>query len=181
VAGHGHSPAGEGRLVVGLVRGVHGLRGAVRVEVLTDNPARFDVGSIVFAEGSTEPLTVTSSHRDGPGLLVRFAEVPDRAAADALRHTYLEATPEPLEAESHYWHEIVGCMVTTTDGDELGTVVDVFRVGEGEVYVVRGPRGEILVPAVASIVKALDPAEKRIVVDADVLGLRDAADSEIRP
>ncbi len=162
----------EARLVVGLVRGIQGLRGALRVEILTDNLARFDVGSTLYREGSDEPLTVTSAHRDGPGLLVRFAEVVDRRTADGLREAYLEATAdEPLTPDSFYWHDIVGSAVTTATGEELGTVADVFRVGEGEVYVVRGPRGEVLVPAVASVVRELAPLEKRIVVNAEALGL----------
>jgi 16S rRNA processing protein RimM len=164
--------AGEGRLVVGLVRGVHGLRGALRVEILTDNAARFDVGSTLFREGSDAPLTISSAHRDGPGLLVRFREINDRAGADQMRDAYLEATADaPLDPESYYWHDIVGSSVTTGGGEPLGTVEDIFRVGEGEVYVVRGPRGEILVPAVAAIVTEFQPAEKRMVVDAEALGL----------
>ncbi len=162
----------EARLVVGLIRGIQGLRGALRVEILTDNLARFDVGSTLYREGSDERLTVTSAHRDGPGLLVRFAEVTDRQAADGLRDAYLEATAgQPLTPDTFYWHDIVGSSVKTEKGEELGEVADVFRVGEGEVYVVRGPRGEVLVPAVASVVRELAPLEKRIVVDADALGL----------
>jgi len=172
----------EARLVVGLVRGIQGLRGAIRVEPLTDNPRRFDVGSTLFREGSASPLTVLSAHRDGPGLLVRFAEVRDRQAADALRDAYLEATADaPLTKQTYYWHEIIGCTVFTTTGAELGEVADIFRVGESEVYVVRGPRGETLVPAVSSIVIELAPAEKRIVVDADALGLSPDASQKDQP
>lgn len=167
---------GEARLVVGLVRGVHGLRGAVRVEVLTDNPDRFEVGSVLHPEGDDRPLTVVSSHRDGPGLLVRFEQITDRKAAEAIRDAYLEAEPARLEADEFYWHDIVGCLVLTQDGEDLGVVKDVFRVGESEVYTVVGPHGEILVPAVASIVKELAPAERRIVVDSDALGLGDGGD-----
>jgi len=64
----------------------------------------------------------------------------------------------------------------TTAGEELGEVSDVFRVGESEVYVVNGPRGEILVPAVESIVKELAPDQRRVVVDGDALGLGDVAE-----
>jgi 16S rRNA processing protein RimM len=164
------------------VRGIHGLRGAVRVEVLTDNPSRFDAGQTVYREGSDEPLTIASSHRDGPGLLVRFAVVADRdTASRTLRDTYLEAAAEPLAEQTFYWHDILGCNVVTTTGEDLGTVTDVFRVGESEVYEVRGERGETLVPAVGEVVKELKPAEKLIVVDADVLGLTNPADNEIRP
>lgn len=162
---------------MGLVRGVHGLRGVVRVEVLTDDPSRFDVGSVVFREGFNEPLTVRESRADGPGLLVGFRQVTDRNGADLLRGQYLEAEVGDgrLDEGAYYWHDVVGSTVTTTAGEELGTVADIFRVGESEVYVVDGPRGEVLVPAVAAIVKELAPAEKRVVVDASALGLSDAA------
>ena len=170
----GRVPDGEGRLVVGLVRGVHALRGVVRVEVLTDDPSRFDSGRVLHVEGSDDPLTIVSARTDGPGLLIAFAEVTDRNAADRLREKYLEAetaTAEPLPEGSYYWHEILGCAVVTEAGEALGTVDDIFRVGESEVYVVNGPRGELLVPAIGAIVRELTPAEKRIVVDAAALGL----------
>jgi len=165
-------PAGEGRLVVGLVRGVHGLRGALRVEVLSDEPSRFEPGSVLFPEGSDRRLTVADSRADGPGLVVRFDEVTDRSAADQLRDVYLETEgADALAPGEHYWHEVIGCAVSTREGEVLGTVEDVFRVGESEVYAVRGPRGEVLVPAVGSIVVELAPAEGRIVVDGEALGL----------
>ena len=163
----------DGRLVVGLVRGVHGLHGAVRVEILSDNPDRFAAGSVLHREGDQAPLTIVSAQRDGPGLLVRFREVPDRSAADTLRDKYLEADATDLAADSFYWHDVIGCSVTTSDGEDLGVVEDVFRVGESEVYAARGPRGEVLVPAVGSVVLELDPARKRIVVDRAALGLGD--------
>jgi 16S rRNA processing protein RimM len=160
------------RLVVGLVRGVHGLKGALRVEVLSDNPQRFTVGSVLHREGDERPLTIASAQRDGPGLLVRFREVSDRNGADALRDAYLEADPDELPPDAYYWHDIEGCLVTTDDGEELGTVREVFRVGESEVYVVRGTAGETLVPAVSDVIKLMDVDAKRIVVDAAALGLR---------
>ena len=167
------------RLVVGLVRGVHGLRGAVRVEVLSDNPDRFAAGSVLYRENDDRPLTILSAHRDGPGMLVRFGEVTSREAADGLREVYLEADATELPQEAHYWHDIEGCVVLTEEGEELGRVVDIFRVGGSEVYAVRGDRGETLVPAVAMVVKEIDTQAKRIVVDAQALGLRDEpADDE---
>jgi 16S rRNA processing protein RimM len=165
------------RLVVGLVRGLHGLRGAVRVEVLTDDPDRFALGAILYLEGGADPLTVTWCQPDGPGLLIRFAEVPSRDAADALRDRYLEiaAPRDALPEGAYYWHEVQGALVTTTDGRELGTVEDVFRAGGGEVFVVSGGAwGEVMVPAVSAVVREFAPADGRIVVDADGLGLDEA-------
>jgi 16S rRNA processing protein RimM len=169
------------RLVVGLVRGVHGLRGAVRVEILTDNPGRFEPGSLLFPENSERRLTVLSAHRDGPGLLVRFAEIVDRNGAEELRDTYLEAAQSAeLPERTFYWHDIVGCTVTTRAGELLGVVDDVFRVGESEVYVVHGGRGELLVPAVQSVIVELAPSDKRLVVDERALGLVRAGEGDER-
>jgi 16S rRNA processing protein RimM len=178
VAGDPSDERGE-RLVVGLVRGVHGLRGAVRVETLSDDPRRFAPGSVLYLEGSPDPLTVTWRREDapGPGLLVRFREVRNRTAAETLRDRYLEAErrPEGLAEGTFYWHEVLDARVRTSEGEELGRVQDVFRAGEGEVFVVRGAtRGEVLVPAVRSVITDFSPQEGEIVVDADALGLAPA-------
>jgi 16S rRNA processing protein RimM len=168
------------RLVVGLVRGLHGLGGYVRIEVLTDEPARFDVGRELFPEGTERRLTIGDvRHENPPGVLVKFDDIDDRNAAEWLRNTYLEAEVEPaaLPPGSYYWHDIIGSRVLTEDGRALGEVADIFRVGEGEVYVVRGESGEVLVPAVAAVVRELAPADKRMVVDAAALGLDDKGEN----
>jgi 16S rRNA processing protein RimM len=171
----GPEDAAGSRLVVGQVRALHGLRGAVRVEVLTDDPTRFEPGSVVFLEGSRQRLTIAEANADGPGLLVRFRERSDRTSVEDLRDRYLEA-PAPAETlpdGAFYWHEITGLTVLDLEGAELGRVVDVFRAGGSEVFVVEGPRGELLVPAVSTVVRELAPEAGRLVVDADALGLDD--------
>ncbi len=164
---------GTQRLVVGLVRGIHGLRGAVRLEVLTDDPGRFDHGSCLYPEGGDAPLTVDWSQSDGRGLLIRFLEWPDRAAAEALRDHYLEAivASDTRPVDTWYWHEVTGAHVRTAAGEDLGTVTEIFRTGGSEVFVVDGPRGEILIPAVLSMFVEFAPAEGRLVVDGEALAL----------
>lgn len=166
------TPADE-RVTVGLVRGFHGLRGAVRVEVLSDEPERFAIGSVMYAAGDERPLTVTWTGPAKPGLLVRFAELPTRESVEPLRERYLEAVPTaPLPEGTYYWHQLQGLAVTTTTGEDLGTLVDVFRAGGGEVYVVRGGRlGEVLVPGVEGVVVELDPPGGRMVIDPVALDL----------
>ena len=103
--------------MVALVRGVHGLRGAIRAEVLSDHPEdRFVPGSVLYREGDERPLTIASAEgiEDGPGWRIRFREVATRDAADTLRGVYLEAVVRPdddLARGTYYWH------VTTPDGE----------------------------------------------------------------
>ena len=164
--------------MVALVRGIHGLNGALRVEVLTDRPeARFKRGATLFLEGSETPLRVIEGVpvADGPGWRIRLAEAADRKAAEAFRGAYLEALV-PVEtgapgADSWLWHEVVGLAVLDRDGEELGTVTDIYRVAENDVYVVHGPRGEFDVPAVRDFVVSLQPGDGALVVDAAALDL----------
>jgi 16S rRNA processing protein RimM len=171
------TPGGE-RLVVALVRGLHGLAGTVRVEVLTDHPEqRFAPGSVVFREASDRPLTIATATpvEDGPGWRLTFREVRDRNAAEALRGAYLEqpvARADSLADDEVYWHEVEGAAVLDPGGRQLGIVRDVYRAGGAEVYVVRGGiAGEFDLPAVKAFVVEFSPREGRIVVDPDALGL----------
>ena len=164
------------RLTVGLVRGVHGRRGAVRVEILTDRPKdRFRRGRQLFREGTDEPLTVLAAHPDDPGWLVRFDGLRDRTAAEALRDAYLEVVLEPgeeLPRGEYYWHEVLGSAVVGIDGTPLGNVVDVYRTGGAEVFLVRGePFGEFDLPAVRDFIRIFAPRRGEIVIDADALEL----------
>jgi 16S rRNA processing protein RimM len=164
------------RLTVGLVRGLRGLHGQVRVELLTDTPEeRFPVGATLYREGSTSTLTIVESSAvaDGPGWWLRFREIPDRAAADTLRGVYLEIDrpDEPREPGRWLWSELEGLEVRGTNGEELGRVVELYRAGGAEVFVVRGPRGEIDIPGVNGIVTQLAPDRGELIVDLDALDL----------
>lgn len=167
--------------MVALVRGVHGLRGAVRVEVLTDRPdQRFVPGAILYREGRDESLTIAGAEAivDGPGWRIRFHELTTRDAADTLRGTYLEAIVHPdgdLSRGSYYWHEVIGTPVRALDGTELGTVQDIYRIGETEVFIVGGGSfGSFDVPAVRAFIRIFAPRRGEIVVDAEALDLHPA-------
>jgi ribosomal 30S subunit maturation factor RimM len=145
------------------------------------------VGSVLYREGSDEPLTVTwsSAVADGPGWRLQFGEVVDRAGAEALVGAYLEIAAGPdavLPRGSYFWHEVVGTPVTSTTGEALGTVRDVYRSGGAEVYVVAGgPFGEFDVPGVRDFIRIFAPRRGEIVVDVDALDLVPAKSARADP
>jgi 16S rRNA processing protein RimM len=180
VADDGHDlETGNQRLVVALVRGVHGLHGAVRVEILTDRPeSRFVPGAVLYREGTDRAFTIASAEavQDGPGWRVRFREITSREGADTLREAYLETEVRPtadLRRGEVYWHEVIGCHVTGLDGTDLGVVKDIYRVAENEVFVVAdGPFGTFDLPAVRAFIRIFAPRRGEIVIDADALDLQ---------
>jgi len=141
---------------------------------------------VLHREGSDAPLTIESAApvEDGPGWRLGFEEIHDRSGAERLREAYLEIPVDrdaELEPGQAWWHEVIGVDVRAADGRLLGTVADVYRAGEAEVYVVRGgPAGEFDLPSVRSIVTTFDPRGVGLVVDERALAL-DAPAAEPRP
>jgi 16S rRNA processing protein RimM len=140
----------------------------VVVEVRTDDPdTRLARGAVLATEPEAAgPLTVTGFRWHSGRLLLRLADVTDRAAAEALRGVALLAEGLPPEPDAYYDHELVGLAATLADGRPLGTVGDVLHLPGHELLVVRTPAGrEALVPFVAAIVTTVDLAARRVTID----------------
>lgn len=98
--------------------------------------------------------------------VVRVSGIEHREDAEKLRGRYLEAEARELPTGSYFWHQIVGLQAVDPSGAILGVVKEVFRAGENEVYVIAdADGGEILVPALHSVIRAIDVEGGRIVVD----------------
>ncbi|WP_166352101.1 ribosome maturation factor RimM [Phytoactinopolyspora limicola] len=160
-------------VTVGTVGRPHGVRGEVAVQVHSDSPEeRFAPDSVLrIAEpGPTRTLTVLRCRWHQQRLLVQFAGVADRTAAEALRGIRLEVEVGDDEAppgpDEYYDRQLVGLRVVTVDGAEVGTVSEI-RHGLGQdILAVAGADGtQILVPFVTQIVPEIDVPGGRVVVD----------------
>ncbi len=163
----------EPTVVVGVVTGVHGLRGDVSVQNRSDNPDRWAPGGTVLREDGTA-LTIESSRRHGRRFLVKFAGIVDRNAAERIRGAVL-VVPEswlPDLAEGEWWaHQLEGCEVRTASGRVLGIVKEVIPNPANDIWVAVDEEGvETLVPALADLLIDVDVEARTIVVD-DVPGL----------
>jgi 16S rRNA processing protein RimM len=149
------------------VLGAKGLRGGMRVELLTDWPERLVEGAELHVGSAPQATRITAVERGGRSLVLHLAGVTTREAAEALRGEYLEATPHALPEGTWYWDDLVGLAVVEPDGRSVGELVEVFRAGGGEVYRIVGPDGERLVPALRSVVLEIDLEAGRMVVAPD--------------
>ena len=101
-------------------------------------------------------------------MVLRLAGTDDRPQAERLVGRYLEAPARALPPETYYWHQLEGLQVTDASGAALGTLKEVFRAGENEVYRVVGPADEeLLIPALRQYVLRIDLAAGLMVVRYD--------------
>lgn len=146
-------PGGESaarRVVLGRVRGAHGVKGWLRVqpftqarETLLEYP-RWMLGS--GDEWGDYRLELGSPH--GSGLLIRLEGVADRDAAQGLAGRDVAVWRDELPGlgpGEFYWSDLEGLAVVTGDGIHLGVVERLFETGANDVVVVAGER-ERLIP-----------------------------------
>lgn len=143
-------------VTLAVITGAHGVTGEVRLKLFTDDLS----GYKSFNGGS---LTLKSL-RNG---IARFAEVPDRNAAERLRGTELtvprSALP-PLEEGEYYHADILGLACVSTTGEALGIVVAIDDFGAGDVIEIeRSDKKRFMVPMRAEAVPEWDG--ERLVVD----------------
>jgi 16S rRNA processing protein RimM len=110
-------------LEVGRITKPHGLKGEVIVHLVTDRVERVAPGSVLSSRRGELRVEASRPHRRD--WIVAFEGVPDRDAAEALRALVLSAPPLEGEDEALWVHELVGCVVATSDGVEHGRVVSV--------------------------------------------------------
>jgi 16S rRNA processing protein RimM len=151
-------------LAVGLIVGVHGLRGEVKVELHTDFPERFSTGAIVNLGEELIQAEIASARMHKAHMLVRFAGINRREEAEALRGEWIfihEDDAKKLDDGAYWIHDLVGLQVRSTEGQICGEIVDVLATGANDVYLVRTQapfnRGrDLLLPAIADVVQSVD-------------------------
>lgn len=159
-------------LAIGRIVRPHGVRGELRAEILTDYPDRVQILAhhhrTLYVGQTHRPFTLTGVRFHQDAMLLTFKECTTRDEADTLRGALVEIPVEdavPLEEGEYYHFQLLGMQVTTEEGEMLGDIVDVFSVpGANDVFVVHGPRGEILIPAIEDVVIELNVAAGRVVI-----------------
>lgn len=159
-------------IIVGQVRRPHGIRGEVRIEILTDYPERLVQHEyLCFAHPQSPddvacyPLESVRPHKGI--LLVKLAGVDDRDEAEELRGMLVQVPLEdavPLEEGEYYYFQLIGMNVKTETGEWLGRVAEVIEGGAHDVYIIHGPQGEILLPAIEDVILKLDLEAREMVV-----------------
>lgn len=149
------------RIPIGYVRRAHGLRGDVLVRSLSDDPARFAVGAqFLTDEDPARLLTVVEVRPHADGVLVRFEQVWQRNAAEAMRGVTLTIGADERRqlGDDEFWPEdLAGLTAMDGAGVELGTVTAVIEGAAQDRLVVTTPDGVLVeVPFVAAIVGDVD-------------------------
>lgn len=168
--------AEEDYVLIGQITGVHGLHGSLKVNSHTESLDLYKKGETLLVrrtgKGSTlseRCLTIQSVSPYKRKILLKFDEISDIDSAERLIGADIliprEKFPE-LEDGEFYWVDIIGLSVFTVEGESLGRVDSILPTGSNDVYVVKNNRGgEILVPALETVIRDIDLEAGTMIVD----------------
>ncbi len=156
----------DGFTGLGRVIRVHGLRGEVRAIAFHPAAPHLRAGRAIYVNGTE--YTIVRARDDRGQWILELSGLSDRDQAEALRGLLIEARDADVQRddeESYFLHELIGLRMETDTGEDLGVVTEVLQPGgANDVYVVKGGRGEVLIPAIADVIRSVDLAGGVIII-----------------
>jgi 16S rRNA processing protein RimM len=178
----------ESGLRVGRLLKAHGLKGAIKLELYTDDPAlRFVPGSVYTLQvpdespwfGKTVTLTELKWYNDHA--VVFLDGIADRDAAESLVKAILwvddDKDARPAEEDAWYDYQLIGLSVRR-GGVPVGTIARVDHFPAQDLLVVDTGDGEVLVPFVKAIVTGVDIDAGTMDIDPPIGLFEDPVDDE---
>lgn len=165
----------EDIVVLGKIVEPYGLRGAVKIHPFADDASgwaklrQWYLGEDPDAPASWRCKRLLSCKVHADMLVAQFEDVTDRTAAEAIDGLLVgvpKAELPPAGKDEYYWADLIGLEVRNSRDESLGRVVGLIETSANDVLrVTDGSEKERLLPFVAAIVRDVDIANRRILVD----------------
>jgi len=149
------------RVALGRIGKAHGIRGAFRLWPYADNLERFADLKVVTLTARAQSLSVhVTEVRQGNGYVLiqtEEFETPEDVRPWVNGELEIDESERVTLPEGQYFHDqLIGLKVQTTDGADVGEIVEILENAANDVYVCRNDDAEFLIPAVAQFIKKID-------------------------
>lgn len=154
-----------------MIVGTRGLRGELRVRPTSGSgSALLDAEKVWLgvAGGAPAPYAVAKATANKAQIMLQLASLDHIDKVTGLSGTSVlmrYADLGELPEDSYYWHELQGLRVIDKQHGDLGCIEDMFSTSAHDIYVVRGPFGEVLIPAVDAFIVSIDREGRCMTVD----------------
>lgn len=156
---------------LGRLVNTHGVRGELRFLPYAFPCPTLQIGltvSLTGSGGQVRHVTVESVRTQPPCLLIRFEGIISLEQAQALCNSVVSVEDHelpPLQDGEFYYHQMIGLDVVTHTGESIGSIAQVFFTGGHDVWIVRQGKAEYMIPVIDEIVRSIDFAGRRAVIE----------------
>lgn len=158
-------------VIIGRITKPHGVRGAVKVEPITDDPNRFSLLEHVYIGPEDKPgdaVNIEKVQFQNKLIILSLANITSREAADGLRGKYLHIPADQaldLPDGSVYIYDLIGLKVYTNKNEFVGTVKDFQEYPASDMFVIENNEREYLIPDVPDIVEEVNLEDGIIIIN----------------
>jgi len=155
---------------IGKIVNTHGVKGEVKVLRITDFGERYSPGKTVYLKrnGGLQELIIDSHRIHKSFDLIQFKGHDSIEEVESYKNSYLQIHKSQLtalEENAYYYHEIIGCVVYTDAGREIGPVKEILTPGANDVWVIASEEGkDILIPYIEDVVQKVNIENKQIFI-----------------
>ena len=155
---------------IGQIVNTNGLKGVVKVNPFTDDISKFEELKYIYIQLKSElkKVKIEQVRYNKNQVLLKLEGIDSIEEAEKYRNFYLKIakkSQEELGEDTYYIVDLIGINVYSENDEYLGTIEDVFPTGSNDVYVVKDNLGkQILVPAIAEVVKEVELKNKKMVI-----------------
>ena len=155
---------------IGKVVALFGLRGELKVRLLTDIPNRFaELDTVQLGPNHANYVIESVRPHKGEIVVLKLEGIDDVNTAEPLRNLDLQIPLDKLAnlpPDFYYQHDILGLHVLTMDGHDLGNIVDIIVTGSNDVYAIKIKNGQqVLIPAIKDVIKQVDLIRHTMYID----------------
>ena len=153
-------------ITIGKILAPWGIKGKLKVEVVTDFPQRFAPSSKIYID--QQPVTIGSTEWHKGKAIIKLDTIDSIEDAEKLRGRPVEihySQLYPLPEGQYYHFQLIGLEVWTTQGELLGNITEILTTPGNDNYVISGAKGEILIPAIEDVIKSIDLNKGRLVIE----------------
>ncbi|MFC1932661.1 ribosome maturation factor RimM [Chloroflexota bacterium] len=153
-------------IAIGKILAPWGVKGKLKVAVVTDFPQRFAPSSKVYI--SQQPMTIDSTEWHKGKAIIKLNTIDSIKDAEKLQGRLVEihySQVYPLPEGQYYHFQLIGLEVWTTQGELLGNITEILTTPSNDNYVVNGAKGEILIPAIEDVIKSIDLGKGCLVIE----------------
>lgn len=166
-------------LELGQIVSTHGIKGEVRFNPWCDTPDFVKKFKTLYFDNKGEnDIKVISARPHGNIVILLLDGIDSIDKARALKNKvlYMKRSDAKLKKGTWFIQELFDCtVIDSNNGKELGTVVDVSETGANDVWHIKTPKGEVLIPAVKDVVVSVDVEAGNVLIN-PIKGLFDDED-----
>lgn len=154
-------------ITIGKILAPLGIDGKLKVKIETDFPQRFTPHSQIYI--NQQPMTIDSTEWHNGKPVIKLNAINNAEDAKKLQGQSIEIHHNQVYSlpEGEFYHfQITGLEVRTTKGELLGNITEVLPGKSNDNYIVKGPEGEILIPAIEDVIKSINLNKGCVTIEA---------------